>query len=154
MTIKAIKERYQNYHVRSGEHNSFVTADFIGIGRCVIVVNICKHRYVGDYVMQVVRVSDGCALLEDGACRPCDNLTDAVDVASEMLPGRFVVRCYTRIGDLDHEVETDSLIEAEVIRMTWAAKTWERDFGLIPFAYMPTIWAVNDRGKRYRLLGF
>lgn len=149
MTIKAIKERYQNYHVGSGEHNSFVTADFLGIGRCVIVVNICRHRYVGDYVMQVVRVSDGCALLEDGACRPCDNLDDAVNVAGEMLPGWFVVRCYTRSGDLDHEVETDSLAEAEVIRMTWAAQQ-----GITKFAYMPTIWAVNDRNKRYRLLGF
>lgn len=149
MTIKAIKERYKNYHVGSGEHNSFVTADFIGIGRCVIVVNICKHRYVGDYVMQVVRISDGCALLEDGACRPCDNLTDAVDVASEMLPGRYVVRCYAPSGDLDHEMETDSLAEAEVIRTTWALHE-----GITRFAYMPTIWAVNDRGKRYRLLGF
>lgn len=149
MTIKAIKKQYKNYHVGSGEHNSFVTADFLGIGRCVIVVNICKHRYVGDYVMQVVRVKDGCPLLKDDASRPCDNLSDAVDVAGEMLPRAFIVRCYTRIGDLDHEVETDSLIEAEVIRMTWAAQQ-----GITKFAYMPTIWAVDDQMKRYRLPNF
>ena len=146
MTIKAIKEKYKRYR---GQHNSFAVCEFWGIGKCVIVVSVSKNKYIGDYVEQVVRVSDGCELLEDGACRPCDNIhEDAIEVASEMLPGTFIVRCYTRIGDLDHEVETDSLIEAEVIRMTWAAQQ-----GITKFAYMPTIWAEFD-GRRYRLPNF
>lgn len=86
MTIKAIKEAYKNYNLSAGERNSFVTWDYKdGNGKVVIVVNINSSKYVGDYVMQVVRVSDGKELLADGRCRPCDNLDDAIDVACEML---------------------------------------------------------------------
>lgn len=45
-------------------------------------MNDCKG--FGKTVMQVVRVSDGKELLTEGSCRPCDNLDDAIDVASEM----------------------------------------------------------------------
>lgn len=84
MTIKMIKEMYKRYRVSGAERNSFVSYDFGGeTGKVVIVVNISK--YMGDYVTQVVRVSDGKELLDDGRCRPCDNLDDAVDVAGEMI---------------------------------------------------------------------
>ena len=83
MTIKNIKEKYKSYNVRVGEHNSFVVYDYEdGNGKVVIVVNINKGY--GDTVMQVVRVSDGKEMLPEGACRPCDNLNDAIDVAGEM----------------------------------------------------------------------
>ena len=84
MTIKGIKEAYKEYGVRGNEYNSFTTYDYNdGNGKVVIVVNNCKGY--GRTVMQVVRVSDGAELLEKGACRPCDNLDDAIDVAGEML---------------------------------------------------------------------
>lgn len=86
MKIKDIKEMYKNYHVYPNEHNSFIVYDYHdGNGKVVIVVNINYCKYVGDYVTQVIRVSDGKELLEDGACRPCDNLDDAIDVAGEMM---------------------------------------------------------------------
>ena len=84
MTIKAIRDNYKDYKLRRNEHNSFVTYDYNdGNGKVVIIVNICKGY--GNTVMQVVRVRDGKELLKDGACRPCDSLDDAVDVAGEML---------------------------------------------------------------------
>lgn len=84
MTIKAIKEQYRGYELRGNEKNMFTTYDFGGdFGKCVIVVNQCKGY--GNTVVQVVRVHDGAELLEEGACRPCDNLSDAIDVANEML---------------------------------------------------------------------
>lgn len=84
MTIKAIKEQYRDYKLSAGEKNMFATYDFKGSnGKCVVVVN--SHKGYGNTVMQVIRVSDGAELLEDGACRPCDNLDDAIDVAWEML---------------------------------------------------------------------
>lgn len=86
MTIKEIKEQYKNYRVTGSERNSFVTYNYGGeTGKVVIIVNI--SRSMRDYVTQVVRVSDGKALLEEGRCRPCDNLDDAVDVAGEMIEG-------------------------------------------------------------------
>ena len=84
MTIKAIKEQYKTYGAR-GEKKSFVTYDYRdGNGKVVIVVS---HMGMYGYkdVVQVVRVSDGKELLPEGACRPCDNLDDAIDVAGEML---------------------------------------------------------------------
>lgn len=85
MTIKEIKENYKNYNLRANERNSFVTYDYNdGNGKVVIVVNIHKCSYIGRYVMQVIRVADGKELLPNGACRPCDNLDDAIDVAGEM----------------------------------------------------------------------
>ncbi len=87
MTIKQIKEDYKNYRVRgSNEKNSFVVYNYKdGNGKVVIVVNRHKSRYIGGYVTQVVRVDDGKELIEDGWCRPCDNLDDAIDVAGEMM---------------------------------------------------------------------
>lgn len=84
MTIKAIKEQYKDYQRSVGEKNIFATYDFGGdFGKCVVVVNYC--RGYAESVMQVVRVSDGKALLEEGRSRYCDNLDDAIDVAMEML---------------------------------------------------------------------
>ena len=86
MTIKAIKEKYKDYALDAGERNSFVVYNYNdGNGKVVIVVNSSPIKYVGKYVHQVIRVSDGKELLEDGASRPCDNLEDAVDVAGEMI---------------------------------------------------------------------
>ena len=84
MTIKEIKEKYKDYRIGTGEHNSFVIDDYKG-EKIVIVVNINRCKLIGEYVMQVVRVSDGKELLKDGACRPCDDLKDAIDVAMEMI---------------------------------------------------------------------
>ena len=86
MTIKAIKEQYKDY-MKSDlpGKTSFVVWDYHdGNGKVVIVV---KHLGIYGYkdVVQVVRVSDGKELLEEGRCRPCDNLDDAIDVAGEML---------------------------------------------------------------------
>ena len=84
MTIKEIKEQYRNYRVSGSERNSFVVYDYKdGNGKVVIIVNIGRSNWKD--VTQVVRVSDGKELLEDGRCRPCDNLDDAVDVAGEMI---------------------------------------------------------------------
>ncbi len=86
MTIKAIKEKYKEYHISSNEKNMFTTYDYNdGNGKVVIIVNSHSNKYVGKYVTQVVRVSDGKELLKDGSCRPCDNLDDAIDVAGEMM---------------------------------------------------------------------
>lgn len=84
MTIKAIKEKYKNYHIKGNEKNIFITYDYKdGNGKVVIVVNDC--RGYEKTVMQVVRVSDGKELLKGGSCRPCDNMDDAIDVAGEMM---------------------------------------------------------------------
>ena len=84
MTIKAIKEAYKNYKIEGSETNSFATYDYRdGNGKMVIVVNNCKGY--GKTVTQVVRVNDGKEMLEEGRCRPCDNLDDAIDVAGEMF---------------------------------------------------------------------
>lgn len=84
MTIKAIKEQYKHYGDPT-EKKSFVVYDWQdGNGKCVIVVShMGMYRYKD--VVQVVRVRDGKELLEKGACRPCDNLDDAIDVAGEMI---------------------------------------------------------------------
>lgn len=82
MTIKAIKEKYRDYKINGNEKNLFAVYDY-GFGKVVIVVNDCKGY--GKTVMQVVRVEDGRELLSNGACRPCDNLDDAIDVAGEMF---------------------------------------------------------------------
>ena len=86
MKIKDIKAAYRDYSRSRNERNSFVVWNYDGIGKVVIVVNINPSKYIGDYVTQVIRVSDGMPLLSDGACRPCDNLDDAIDVACEMIP--------------------------------------------------------------------
>lgn len=83
MTIKSIKERYKHYQLDTG-HNSFVPCDFAEYGKVVIVVQV-NPQPIGDYVQQVVRVSDGKELLERGRSRTCDSLEDAIDVAWEML---------------------------------------------------------------------
>lgn len=86
MTIKAIKEKYKNYQIYPAERNSFVVYDYNdGNGKVVIVVNINSCKYIGDYVTQVIRVSDGKELLSVDDSRPCDNLDDAIDVAGEMI---------------------------------------------------------------------
>ena len=85
MTIKEIKETYKNYRCSGSERNGFVVYNFNDHGKVVIIVNINKSKYIGDYVTQVIRVSDGKELLKNGACRPCDNLDDAIDVAAEMI---------------------------------------------------------------------
>ena len=95
MLIKDIKAAYKDYFSKAG-HNTFVVYDwnayakyddyFAKVGKAVVVVHI--EKVCGDIwrdVVQVVRVSDGKKLLEDGRCRPCDNLNDAIDVATEML---------------------------------------------------------------------
>lgn len=85
MTIKAIKEMYRKYDCDGGEHNSFAVYDYKdGNGKIVIVVkNLGIYGYKD--VVQAVRVSDGKEMIEEGCCRPCDNLDDAVDVAGEMM---------------------------------------------------------------------
>lgn len=86
MTIKSIKEKYQNYKLGVKEKNMFVTNDYNdGNGKVVIIVNSHSHRDIGKHVKQIVRVSDGKELIESDRCRPCDNLDDAIDVAGEML---------------------------------------------------------------------
>ena len=86
MKIKDIKEAYLDYGISKAEKNSFVTYDYNdGNGKVVIVVRRHPDRDVGSYVTQAVRVSDGKKLIEDGRCRPCDSLDDAIDVAGEMF---------------------------------------------------------------------
>ncbi len=85
MTIKAIKEQYKRYACDGNEYNSFCVYDYKdGNGKIVIVVkNLRVYGYKD--VVQAVRVSDGKRMIEDGRCRPCDNLDDAIDVAGEMM---------------------------------------------------------------------
>lgn len=87
MTIKAIKEKYKDYHEKTGDHKTmfavFSAEDGNGkADKYVVVVTDCKGY--GKTVFQVVRVSDGQEMLYKGSCRPCDDLSDAVDVACEM----------------------------------------------------------------------
>lgn len=62
---------------------------------------------------------------------------------------RYIVRCYTKAGDLDHEANADTLKQAETIRLEWAEK-----LNIRRFAYMPTIWTEDADGKRTRLLDY
>lgn len=51
MTIKAIKEKYKEYHISSNEKNIFTTYDYNdGNGKVVIIVNSHSNKYVGKYV--------------------------------------------------------------------------------------------------------
>lgn len=85
MTIKSIKEKYKDYRRSANEKNMFAVCDYgDGNGKVVIVVNHNPNKYIGKYVSQVVRVRDGKELIPKGGTRPCDNLEDAIDVASEM----------------------------------------------------------------------
>lgn len=82
MTIKEIKNKYTG--VYDGRKTMFTTYDYNdGNGKIVIVVT--DQREMRKTVWQAVRVRDGKELIEDGRCRPCDNLDDAIDVAGEMM---------------------------------------------------------------------
>lgn len=85
MTIKEIKGKYKKYSCEGNEYNSFAVFDYKdGNGKIVIVVkNLRVYGYKD--VVQAVRVSDGKEMIEEGRCRPCDNLDDAIDVAGEMM---------------------------------------------------------------------
>ena len=85
MTIKQIKEVYKNYKTVGNEKNSFVVTHYVGYGKCVIVVN--SNKIYGKTITQIIRVEDGKELLQENI-RPCDNLSDALDVAEEMLRER------------------------------------------------------------------
>ena len=88
MTIKAIKEKYKDFHKTTGDNKtmfavfSAFSEDLANEDKFVVVVTECKGY--GKTVFQVVRVSDGAEMLPAGSCRPCDSLADAVDVAEEM----------------------------------------------------------------------
>ena len=83
MTIKAIKEEYKRYGCSGSERNGFTVYDYgDGNGKVVIVVTYSR---IGKDVVQAVRVMDGKKLIEEGRCRPCDNMDDAIDVAGEMM---------------------------------------------------------------------
>jgi hypothetical protein len=86
MTIKQIKEVYKNYKTVGNEKNSFVVTHYVGYGKCVIVVN--SNKIYGKTITQIIRVEDGKELLQENI-RPCDNLSDALDVAEEMLRERL-----------------------------------------------------------------
>lgn len=65
----------------------FVTYDY-GDGNGKVVIIVSYEMVAGELwrtVCHVIRLSDGKDLLLDGACRPCDNLDDAIDVAGEMF---------------------------------------------------------------------
>lgn len=79
MTIKELKGIYADY-VDGGTTRFTVYTDS-DFGKVLVIVG--DFPQYGKSVEQVVRVSDGKELLK--GCRPCDNMTDAIDVASEML---------------------------------------------------------------------
>ena len=85
MTIKEIKQKYEGKY-GNGEKMTIVTYDF-GDGNGKVAVITTYVRSYGRTVWQAVRVSDGKELIEEGRCRPCDNLDDAIDVAGEMMNG-------------------------------------------------------------------
>ena len=82
MTIKAIKEKYKDYHKTTGDNKTMFSVFSMEGEKYVVVVTDC--RGYGKTVFQVVRVRDGQEMLFNGSCRPCDDLGDAVDVACEM----------------------------------------------------------------------
>lgn len=87
MTIKEIKRIYTDWNKeRFNGKRMFTQSYYINEKgekeKTVIVVD--NDRYMGKYVIGIVRVKDGKQLLPNGACRPCDNLDDACDVADEM----------------------------------------------------------------------
>ena len=86
MTIKQIKELYRGKYGDADDKTMFTTYDYgDGNGKVVIVVTQLKWDRKWKNVWQAVRVRDGKELIEDGRCRPCDNLDDAIDVAGEMM---------------------------------------------------------------------
>lgn len=86
MTIKQIKSMYYGKYGDSDDRTMFATCDYHdGNGKIVIVVTQWKRNRNWKTVWQAVRVRDGKELIEDGRCRPCDNLEDAIDVAGEMM---------------------------------------------------------------------
>lgn len=85
MTIKEIKQKYEGKYGK-GEKTTVVTYDFKDENGKVAIITTYIRGY-GRTVWQAVRVSDGKELIEDGRCRPCDNLDDAIDVAGEMMNG-------------------------------------------------------------------
>ena len=85
MTIKAIKEKYKDTHKATGDNKTMFavfSAFFETDEKFVVIVTDCDG--FGKTVVQVVRVRDGAEMLPLGSCRPCDSLSDAVDVALEM----------------------------------------------------------------------
>ena len=87
MTIKAIKEKYKNYHEKTGDHKTMfaVFSCFCDVEKFEkYVVVVTDYKGFGKTVVQVVRVRDGQEMLYKGSCRPCDDLSDAIDVACEM----------------------------------------------------------------------
>lgn len=105
MTIKEIKEKYKDYsknYCFGGKVQFRVTDYGDEDGKCVIIV---IHDTYGRDVVQVVRVSDGKEMLTEGRCRPCDNMDDAEDVASEMLSddGWYRERWEGEVSDNDSQ---------------------------------------------------
>jgi len=85
MTIKAIKEKYKNYHETTGDDKTMFSIIHALSGEKYVVIGADCKGY-GKSVYQVVRVSDGQEMLSKDRCRPCDNFCeDSNDVACEMM---------------------------------------------------------------------
>lgn len=147
MTIKAIKEAYANYKADCGK-TMYKVYDFGGeYGKGVIICKNAGHDL--KTVDQVVRVADGKELLADHRWRWCDNLEDAVSVASEMLADNDE---YVEEPDLNEALDNDMIIEtAEAFKAPepeyneYTFRTIEGDF------YEGNIVTVEllEDGKRY-----
>ena len=85
MTIKAIKEKYKDFHKKTGDDKTMFSVIHAVSGEKYVVIGTDCKGY-GKTVYQVVRVSDGREMLGKDRCRPCDNFyEDSNDVACEMM---------------------------------------------------------------------
>jgi guanylate kinase len=58
----------------------------------------------------------------------------------------YKVRCYTRVGSLDHEVRVEDMEEAKRVRTEWALSIGLRPEPSMDFPLYPTIWHRDTLG--------
>lgn len=85
MTIKQIKQQLSCMESIQGltGKKSFTVYDFYGFGKCIVCV--INDPYLSRFVVACVQVSTGKDLFNGSHSRPCDNMSDSIDVTNEIL---------------------------------------------------------------------
>ena len=97
MTIKAIKEEFAKktrYQGISGGKWQFTVWRMTKKGKCVLCVQNLGG-YEGRWVVACISTIDGKDLFHNDHSRPCDNMDDAIDVASEILSSMYAENEFT-----------------------------------------------------------
>ncbi len=86
MTIKEIKTEWSKKTIYQGGSGKwqFTTYQLTRNGKCVIAVQN-EDRDYGRTVVACISTLDGKDIFHNHHSRPCDNMNDAVDVASEII---------------------------------------------------------------------